>query len=132
MTGVGNQDALHQINVAFAAREVIEDVQRAVAGAKVYVVGPLRRIDGEVLPCCWNGTAAFKQERTLIKILRKLMMTKFDSDVMVVPLGKAFTRKTGHTTQGLGATSAVSGSRRTESICCRRATPGWPPGCLPG
>ena len=62
--------------------------------AEVIILGPLPRLAGELRGTTWNGTAAYRLERTL---LRKGP----GSSATVIPLGRLLTRKMGRKRNGM-------------------------------
>ena len=78
--------------VGRAARAGVLRLRRAAG--KVTILGPLPRLASEVWGATWESTAAYHLERALLK-------EGLDEHAVIIPLGRALTRKMGKRRQGL-------------------------------
>ena len=78
--------------VGRAARAAVLRLRRAADN--VTILGPLPRLAGEVWGATWESTAAYHLERTLLK-------EGLHEHAVIIPLGRALTRKMGKRRQGL-------------------------------
>ena len=97
LTGLAQINREHLDRVGLAARTVASRL-RGLAD-RVYLLGPLPRVAGELRGTTWEATAAYHLERTLLWL-------NLGDSVQLVPLGRQLTRKMGRRRHDIHGTEA--------------------------
>ena len=91
-SGMANFNLDQLFRIGRSARAAVMRLRRAAD--RVTILGPLPRLAGEVWGATWESTAAYHMERTLLK-------EGLEEHAIIIPLGRALTRKMGKKKQGL-------------------------------
>ena len=97
LTGLAQIDREHLDSVGLAARTVVSRLKGLAD--RVYLLGPLPRVAGELRGTTWEATAAYHLERTLLWL-------NLGDSVQLVPSGRQLTRKMGRRRHGIQNTEA--------------------------